>query len=244
MDPITTFAVLASIPKEVVEKSERLLHTLAGKALEETGELFADRVRFWRFKNQVSVLRKAEKALKDAGLEPRAVDLKLLVPLIEHASLEEQEDAQSLWAHLLANATQDQRNVIFYRTCVDLLKNISGIEAELLRAMFLEWKAEERRALEFAREKQLAPPHIPDNAVKFSIGQLLSSIPVTDGQVLLDNLLRMNLVRFPEPNMITVYGGSIGMKPSEVYLTYLGIKLLTVCTTLDVANPTATTSTS
>src|SRR5579883_1951149 len=98
MDPITTFAVLASIPKEVVEKSERLLHTLAGKALEETGELFADRVRFWRFKNQVSVLRKAEKALKDAGLEPRAVDLKLLVPLIEHASLEEQEDAQSLWA--------------------------------------------------------------------------------------------------------------------------------------------------
>ena len=238
MNSFTELAKLASLPKELIEKAERLCTKLAGKAATETGELFADQIRYWRFKNQVSILGKAEAILTQSGLQARAVNLKLLVPLIEHASLEENEDAQLLWAHLLVNATQDQANVVLHRTCVDLLKTLSGIEAELLKTMFLAWKAEEDMAFAFAIANELKPPSVPDNAVAFPQGQLLSqmSIPESEGQVIFDNLLRMNLVRYPDPDTITVFGGSMGMKPSKIHLTYLGIRLLTICTKIGKAS--------
>lgn len=51
--------------------------------LEELGGLLADQVKFYRFKNQVRILLKAQKFLGEAGVNPRRVPLKTLIPSLE-----------------------------------------------------------------------------------------------------------------------------------------------------------------
>ena len=47
---------------------------------------------------------RAQQMLKDAGVTPGPVPLKTLMPLLQHASLEEDPYLQERWANLLANA--------------------------------------------------------------------------------------------------------------------------------------------
>jgi hypothetical protein len=50
------------------------------------------------------VLTKAQEMLREAGVQPRPVPMKTVVPLLQYASLEEDEYLRRKWAAMLANA--------------------------------------------------------------------------------------------------------------------------------------------
>ena len=77
---------------------------MLGDATQEFADRLRDEVRLYRFGNQLKLLKKAGKMVEDAGFSPRAVPIKLLFPLLESASLEEDENLHDMWAALLANA--------------------------------------------------------------------------------------------------------------------------------------------
>ena len=60
----------------------------------------------WRFKQAVRLVEKVKAICEEAGIEPKAVPLKTLVPILENASLEEDEVLHDHWAALLANANR------------------------------------------------------------------------------------------------------------------------------------------
>lgn len=82
--------------KDFVEK-------LVGSTLEETGLLISDNIKLIRFKNQLKILTKAQKIVKESGINIKQISLKSLVPLLEYSSLEEDETLQEKWANLLVN---------------------------------------------------------------------------------------------------------------------------------------------
>lgn len=90
--------------KQLVAEARSLLTKLAGPAGEEAGLLLQDKVKLWRFKNQLRILSKAQQMLNDAKLIPSPVPLRTLVPLLEGAALEEDPALSDKWACLLANA--------------------------------------------------------------------------------------------------------------------------------------------
>ncbi len=96
-------ALGASIPFTGIVK--RML----GPAADELAEMWKDQVRLYRFKNQVRGVEKAEKMLKDAGIKPQAVPPKILFPLLEGVSLEDNEDLHTMWAAMLANAASPDK---------------------------------------------------------------------------------------------------------------------------------------
>src|ERR1035438_1561947 len=85
-----------------------VIKAFLGPATAEIAERFQDQVRLYRYRRQLECLRKAEKMAKDAGFTPKAVPIKLLFPLLEGASLEENEDLHTMWAALLANSSSPE----------------------------------------------------------------------------------------------------------------------------------------
>src|SRR4051794_18927877 len=87
-----------------------IVKRMLGPASDEVAESFRDTVRMYRFSRQLNALQKAEQMTTDAGFTPKAIPLKLLFPLLEGASLEENDDLHTMWASLIANASNPHVN--------------------------------------------------------------------------------------------------------------------------------------
>jgi hypothetical protein len=81
-----------------------LLEKLAGPAAEEIGLTLKDHVRVFRFKRQLRLFERVKEILAESRIEPGRVPLRLLLPMVENASIEEDDDLQDRWAAMLANA--------------------------------------------------------------------------------------------------------------------------------------------
>lgn len=202
-----------NLPKQLVDKADRFLSALLGPSVAETGQLLADKVRFRRLKNQVSILRKAEALLSEAAMKPNSVALKTLVPLLEAASLEEEDSIQDLWAGLLANATEGTGNCALHSICIQVLSTISPDEAKALRRMYSLYQKRRDEVGNKYRARQ----------VTYRIAAMFEGSEISDrAQILLvDNLVRLN--------MIERKGGIHALSGTLVNLTDLGLGVLSEC---------------
>lgn len=118
--------------KEIVELAKPLL----GSPVKELGELLADRVRFWRWKSTVKIIKMANEIRQKEHIGRKEVPLKVFLPLIEEASKEseDQDEVCQLWARLLA--TSDKETTGFDLVCIDMLKFIGPLEAILLNYVY------------------------------------------------------------------------------------------------------------
>jgi len=103
--------IKSSTIEKGIELAKDFLDKLIMPAVEETGLLIKEKVTYWKFKNQVKVLNKAKEYCEKHGIEPKTVSFKLLVPLLETSSLEEDEVLQDKWAILLSNMVDSEQNV-------------------------------------------------------------------------------------------------------------------------------------
>ena len=149
-----------NLPKQILDKSEALLKVLFGQSFDEVGGMIADQVRLRRFKNQINIFTKAQKILKDKKIDPKKVSLKVLAPLIEYSSYEEEESIQGKWSHLTVYILENNSDVTFQQNCIAILNKISSEEAIYLDTLY---KRLETRRIAFhqsrlEREKSLNIP--------------------------------------------------------------------------------------
>lgn len=119
----TTMEVLFEPVKDLVQK-------LAGPAAEELGLTLGERVRQFRFKQQLHILTRTKEMLEDAGISAKHIPLKFLCPLIQNAVLEEDESLQDKWAALLANSCKEGNEVL--PSFPEILKQLTPVEAKFL----------------------------------------------------------------------------------------------------------------
>lgn len=125
-----------NIPKQLLDKSEIVLGKLFGPSFDELGNTLSDQVRFRRFKNQLKILSDAELLLKEKNINPKKVSLKVLVPLLDLSSYEEDENIQKKWSHLTTHILDDNTDIIFQQNCISILNKMSSKDAELLDDIF------------------------------------------------------------------------------------------------------------
>jgi hypothetical protein len=116
----------------MVQKAEGLLKVVLGPPAKEFGQLWKDRVSARRFRNLVKIAMEAKEQLSRAGLSPREVPLRIIHPLLEDASLEEDTDLQKRWASLLANASAGNSGSQVLPCYVDILRQLTPVEARFL----------------------------------------------------------------------------------------------------------------
>jgi hypothetical protein len=116
----------------MLKSFHELLTLVAGPACQELGEHFGDRVRAYRLKNAVRLLETVRDLHRKLGIPLQDVHPKLLFPILDCASLEDDPTLSALWAGLLAGAGTGQTLPAY----VDLAKQLSPDDAKLLRSIY------------------------------------------------------------------------------------------------------------
>lgn len=202
-----------NIPKQLLDKSESLLKALFGPSFEEFSGLLADQVKLKRFNNQVKILTKAQERLRKNNINPQKVSLKVLAPLIEYSSLEEEENLQVKWSNLISNILGGDKDIVFHQNCITILSRISSETAKLLDQLheLLEKKRNDQyqRHLQYYNQTKEKQPNLnpspPLNPNKYSLDSftfsisLLSeelNIPISELEFSISNLISFGLLKW------------------------------------------------
>lgn len=112
-----------------------IVKRMLGPAADEVAEMWRDKIRVYRYGRQLKLLEKAERMAQEAGFVPQAVPPKILFPLLEEASFEENETLHDMWASLLANSAAPQTTKM-QPGFIATLRQMDVDEASLLNWMF------------------------------------------------------------------------------------------------------------
>jgi hypothetical protein len=191
---------------KIAEAAKEFLQKVVTPPLEEIGLLVSDRIKLWRFKNQVDILTKAESILKQKGVKTRKVSLKIMTPLLEECAAEEDPTLQIKWSNLIANTVSEGSTLdstIYSHILGQLTKNDAELFEVLYRVSTTTHKAEKYTVV------------VKENRT-INIGGIRETRQNFDLQ--LDNLLRLRLVK--EINTQSV-------NTDFVSLTDLGFRFMT-----------------
>jgi|WetSurMetagenome_2_1015567.scaffolds.fasta_scaffold00226_6 hypothetical protein len=185
--------------------------------LEQGMGIFEDRLRYARWERQIRLMSRAEEFLKQSGLSApsRAVPLKLAVPLLYGASLEDNDYLQDKWAVLLVNAANAKFNAEIRRSFIDVLEQLTPLEAQILDVLY---------ALPFIKSRHagILTVDLPQAASIKEESQNNYSEPNEEIILALSNLARLGCIR---PTM-TLGGGEIFGKVNP---TVLGRSFVYAC---------------
>ena len=142
-----------------IDLAKDFLDKLIIPSIEETGLLLKDKVTFWKFKNQIRMLNKAKKYCDKQNIDPKTISLKLLCPLLEYSSLEEEEELQDKWAILLANMVDSKQNIENH-VFPYILSQISLNEFKFLESSYDEKIIRQRDLTEELNQFKREIPHL------------------------------------------------------------------------------------
>lgn len=209
---------------DIADKAGSFFAKVFKEPIDEISGMVTDKLRFIRWKRMVQMSDEVNKILEDKKVtDTRAVPPKIALPIIEEASLEDDPSLQYLWNHLLANAMNPKFNDELRYGFIEMIKEITGIEARLLNEFYEV----------LSREGKLRP--LSDvfqySLTKEQIMQVLGITPDVYA-ISVNNLMRMQLLApaiikggvkmGPEP--LTIYKGI-----DAVTLTPLGVKFVEAC---------------
>ena len=113
-----------------------LLVRLLGGACDEIGKGLTAGVAGWSLKRQIRFWQEAARMISDAGFDSRSVSPKLLITIVQNASIEDDDEMQDCWAALLANAADPRQKQDKRFIHISILKELSAIEARFLSTLY------------------------------------------------------------------------------------------------------------
>src|ERR1700722_6030405 len=193
--------ITSGVAESLINGAKSFLGKILSPGAEEAGNILLDQVRSYRFKKQVKILNKAKRICEENDIPTKAISLKLLSPLLEFASLEEDEFLEDRWATLISNLVDSTKNIenhIFPY----ILSQISVSEYKFLERLTERFRlslGDSRRELKdkvlvFLKDKkdavEIVPGEIPNNRLS-----IYKNILEIDDVVWLENYELENLKR-------------------------------------------------
>lgn len=124
MDPITTAQALETV--------RHYLDKIVDAPLKEFGELLADQIKFWRYKNQIKMLQKSKELLEKKGISPRKARPDTVFPLIEAAGDVEDETLSDMFAGLLASHLNPDTYDTVHPSYAKVLSQLAPLDVTIL----------------------------------------------------------------------------------------------------------------
>lgn len=175
------------------------------------------------------VWERAQQMLRESGIQLKPVPMKIVLPLSQYASTEENPDLQERWAALLANTVTSDEAV--HRSFPEILRQLGSSEARLLDKAF-------DYLVSKATEETLDPQELPEQILMTFVEDLgtLCSLAtyhnIADCRIDLDGLIRLGLLT-RKWNMVRVgHGSSARHNPDDGYpigITSNGYRFVLAC---------------
>jgi abortive infection alpha-like protein len=121
----------AGAAKPAAELVKSFIERLFGPSVDYAGQGLRKWLERRTFRAQ-AVIADAAQMLQDADVEAREVPGRILLPLIEYASLEDDEELQRKWAALLANAASSKSSNFILPAFADILRQLTPVQARML----------------------------------------------------------------------------------------------------------------
>jgi hypothetical protein len=126
---------LPTVGKPTVEALYAAIGRILGPSADAIGDGIAAPLRAWaamRANRAGATLMQAAQLLTDAGVEPQPVPGRILMPILEHASMEEDPELQRKWSALLANAATAGEIGKVLPAFADILRVLTPVHARIL----------------------------------------------------------------------------------------------------------------
>jgi len=109
-----------------------------GGSLEQVMGMFRDKLAYMRWERQVRLVQRAKQFLAERGLSSgtRPIPMKLAIPLLQAASLEEDDELQDIWANLLVNAADANSGVEIRRAYISILEELTPLDVRILSTIY------------------------------------------------------------------------------------------------------------
>lgn len=210
--------------KQTLAPVQDIVREVSGPAATEVGLMLGDTVRVWRLKRAVRYLQEVKELVSNAGLELNPVAPNLLFPILDYASLQDDEDLHQRWIALLANAATHGDILPCFP---DILRQLTSQEAQFLDKAYDEDIYDRERRFD---EIQTSNPGLrvtPELAASLGIsGKLLSSLD----PAMIENLLRLMLVTRTKLSLSTDDKIKHTMPPANhLYVSELEKRFVNVC---------------
>ena len=123
----------ANASKEAIQASRELGRFFSGPAREVVG-ILEDYVKVVRFERRVRLADRVRKFLIERGMTgpTRKIPLNIAVPLLDNATLEEDDDLQEVWARLLVNGGDAGSGIQLRRAFVSVLAEMTSLDVRSL----------------------------------------------------------------------------------------------------------------
>jgi hypothetical protein len=157
---------LAKTSSKVIDTTRDVggwLDRMFGRAIEQAvARLWTDRViasrveaAIYDWERLTTLLHNTEKKLKNKGIKlTRVIPPKIALPLLEHATMEHEDDLYDLWENLLTSALDPSEEEI-KRVYVSVLSELSAKDAHALKRLYAEWRFwAEREVPDWRRNKE------------------------------------------------------------------------------------------
>lgn len=206
--------IIAQATKEVVD----FVKKVGGPSLEEWGKTLGDLAREKRLKTQMAIWNRAQEMCQKSGVSPKAVDIKILLPLLGNGSLENDPTLQEMWAGLLASYA---KGGIVTPSYPHILKELSATEVIVLKSLH-----EARKNANLKGRDLLTHGSAKENICK------VLSLSNEQYNLIIDNLFRLYLIQ-PVGASGVLLGRKhpVAVKSNEiVHITSLGEGLVEACT--------------
>jgi hypothetical protein len=178
--------------------------------------ILSDQVKLWRWSNQINIIKKAQNKIEESGLSKKQIPLKVLVPIIQNSSLEQDENMQEKWANMLANAATD--NVEISPNYAAILNELSPIEVSILDKIYQEVNKES----DYQKRK----------SIQFDANELKTMLGITEEKMdlIIENLYRLNLFQAPAGHGIAVGDYKFALRTTKIFeFTTLGYEFVRAC---------------
>ncbi|MDM1679891.1 DUF4393 domain-containing protein [Myroides odoratimimus] len=239
--------------KVTEEKSNSLIKRLFNKTFEETGELIADQVRLRRYKNQITIFEKADKYLKNKNIKDIKINLKVLAPLLEYSSHEEDENLQELWAMLIKNTLSKPTSILMQQNSIEILKKISNEEVTILNYIYKNLLSDREKRSDyinsrprlFKTDKISKPEDFRIELFSYSIDGIAKKLNLgnDDLEINLSNLVALGLLKYEtevavktaeksndDPNDMDLDIELDILDYNKIKITTLGFRFVELCT--------------
>lgn len=203
---------------DVVREGGRFISRYIAGPLEQGMAIFEDHLRYVRWERQVRLKIRADEYLAQLGLDgpSKAVPMKLAIPLIQAASLEEDDELQDRWAALLANAANAASEIKIQRSFIAILEQVSPLEAAILDRIY-------SLPFEEAQHAGVITTDLPETArISDKKSEEKIGIPSEEVCIALSNLQRLGCLR-----MGMTWGN--GEMPGRINPTLLGKAFVRAC---------------
>ena len=205
---------------EAVKVAGEFLGKVLNVPATELGEVFGDRVKYWRARQAIRLTLRIRDVLAQSGVEePCTIPANVLIPSLEAGSLETDEGMRERWAALLANAADPESTAPVTPAFHRVLSEMTPFEVQVLDWMYE--KGFQSDSLEqFTSTADL-------EAVKSRFPE--ASLDNLTFKVIVSNLCRLG-VSEPKHYTQTRVGGSASVqKYDSIKLTPFGAEFVHAC---------------